>query len=358
MKEKGKRKSDLRSSIILLLILLLLLITSTYAWFTANQVVTISTLNVHIEAQNGLQISANATNWKSVLENADLAHDAETAFTGNINQIPTSMEPVSTVGEIDTATGNMKMFYGTVSADEKDGGAYKLTATQETDKAGTTGKYIAFDIFLRVDKDTQLQLTDASSVVMKTGSTDKGIKQASRVAFCLQGTQPVGTDLATITGMKGAKSFGATGSTVYIWEPNSNWHTDAAVAHARDNYGLTTTKSLDGTSVGAVPYYGVNSVITVNADDNFYGVKLLDTNNGTNTTYFTKVTPSWSTESDATGTLKAEQNVFSLTAGITKARVYMWIEGQDVDCENTASGTDISFNLQFQVVEAQQNQGT
>ena len=25
----------------------------------------------------------------------------------------------------------------------------------------------------------------------------------------------------------------------------------------------------------------------------------------------------------------------------------MWIEGQDVDCENNASGSDISFNVQF-----------
>ena len=27
----------------------------------------------------------------------------------------------------------------------------------------------------------------------------------------------------------------------------------------------------------------------------------------------------------------------------------MWIEGQDVDCENNASGTDISYNLQFTI---------
>lgn len=36
-----------------------------------------------------------------------------------------------------------------------------------------------------------------------------------------------------------------------------------------------------------------------------------------------------------------------LKAGITKVRIYMWVEGQDVDCENNASGGDISFNLQF-----------
>ena len=45
----------------------------------------------------------------------------------------------------------------------------------------------------------------------------------------------------------------------------------------------------------------------------------------------------------------AAKDIFTLSAGITKIRMYMWIEGQDVDCENTASGTDISFNVQFTV---------
>ena len=43
------------------------------------------------------------------------------------------------------------------------------------------------------------------------------------------------------------------------------------------------------------------------------------------------------------------ENAFSLQEGITKIRVYMWIEGQDVDCENNASGSDITFKLEFKV---------
>ena len=43
--------------------------------------------------------------------------------------------------------------------------------------------------------------------------------------------------------------------------------------------------------------------------------------------------------------------IFSLPAGITKVRVYMWIEGQDVDCENNASGGNINYNLQFTIHE-------
>ena len=42
----------------------------------------------------------------------------------------------------------------------------------------------------------------------------------------------------------------------------------------------------------------------------------------------------------------------NLAAGVTKVRVYMWIEGQDVDCENMASGTNVNFNVQFSKASA------
>ena len=45
----------------------------------------------------------------------------------------------------------------------------------------------------------------------------------------------------------------------------------------------------------------------------------------------------------------AIHKVFSLKAGITKVRMYMWIEGQDVDCEDDASGLNIAFDLQLTV---------
>lgn len=335
MSKKSKRKNNLKLSILLLLLLLMVLIASTYAWFTANQTVTVDAVNVHIEAQNGLQISTDATTWKSRIENDDIKTGA---YDGNTNQMPTDVEPVSTVGEIDSNTGFMKMYYGTVEADEDDG-VDKLTATLESDQQGTTGKYVAFDMFLRVNKETKLKMTNASKVVKTDDSTDNGIKQAARVAFCVQGNQPAGTALSTITGMKGAKSFLDAGSTVYIWEPNPNWHTSAAVAHARDNYSITTTTG--GQESDIVDYYGIKAPITT-------PIALADTYKADE--YFAQVTPTYKKVSDADG-LMEETEIFTLASGITKVRVYMWVEGQDIDCENTASGTDIAFNLQLQVAE-------
>ena len=48
-------------------------------------------------------------------------------------------------------------------------------------------------------------------------------------------------------------------------------------------------------------------------------------------------------------TYKNENNheLFDLNAGITKLRIYFWLEGQDVDCENNASLGDLSITLKL-----------
>ena len=60
-------------------------------------------------------------------------------------------------------------------------------------------------------------------------------------------------------------------------------------------------------------------------------------------TYFGQATVDYKTTAESTSTIEFAQ----LKAGVTKIRVYMWVEGQDVDCENSASGTEIKFDLQF-----------
>ena len=52
-------------------------------------------------------------------------------------------------------------------------------------------------------------------------------------------------------------------------------------------------------------------------------------------------------------TFAANKNyrILSIKQGITKIRVYMWIEGQDIDCENNASGTDITYNIELSIRE-------
>ena len=327
MKNKKQKKNNIKQSILILLLIAILLIASTYAWFTANTNVEISTLNVKVEAANGLQISADGTNWKTILQNTDIDPDnVTTTYESNVNQIPTIMEPTSTVGTM-TEAGQMEMFAGTVTSDKN--GAWVLSSKKLTDTKGkgdTAGKYIVFDTFLKVDEDMELSLEADSGVTVKEGGTDKGLQNAARVAFVELGHTASGSDLTTIQGLNTGTS-----SKVHIWEPNYNRHTSTGITNAKDNYGKTVTDN----STTADDYYGVKAVIP---SDSPVALASKDSN------YFSAVTPEYKTKD--TG---EKVSMLTLEAGITKVRIYMWVEGQDVDCENTASGTDISYTVKFSI---------
>lgn len=322
VKKNERRKNNLRYSLLLLLLLVFLMV-STYAWFTANQTVTISTLDVNVQTSNGLQISADAINWKTILQKADIT-GASATYTSSVNQVPDEMQPVSSAGIVDTDTGYMDMYFGTVDALD-DGTGYSLASDKEVDTRGAEGRYIAFDIFLRVDQTTPVYLTTASNIITKEGAADKGLQNAARVAFIDEGNI---ADVGDSTGAQALKG----GTTSIIWEPNYDVHTAAGVANAKEIYGLDTTT----TGATQLSYQGIKAEF---ADTE--GVTLKNTN--TFSQYFQTVTPTISTVKD----FDTQQTLLNLKAGITKVRIYMWVEGQDVDCENNASGTDISFNVQI-----------
>lgn len=333
MNKKTKRKGNLKYSLLLLLLLAILLISSTYAWFTANRVVSISELTVNVEAKNGLQISADGADWKSILTNEDITG---ANYEGCINQIPTMMEAVSSAGTV-TTTGNMDLFYGT-AAPVADSGVYSLTATrEEAPVKGNTGRYIAFDVYFRVDSATTLQLqldNDDASATTPIGSyvtsvANKGLQNSGRVAFLVQGhvgTDTPSTDLQTVEG--------GTGDNVYIWEPNNASHTAEAVQHATATYGDASLAD------GVETTDGVIKEITDAID-------LKEANATANGEYFQTTTHTISTAANEEG----DMDLLELEPGTTKVRVYMWVEGQDIDCENNASGSDINFKLQFTIPE-------
>ena len=323
MAKRNKRKNNLRYSLLLLLLLLVFLIVSTYAWFTANQTVTISTLDVNVQTSNGLQISADAINWKTILQKEDIT-GATATYSANTNQMPDEMEPVSTAGTV--TAGVMDMFSGEVDADDS-GADYTLVSNKLTDTRGTTGTYIAFDIFLRIDQPSQVYLTTASNVTYKQGATDKGLQNAARVAFIDEGNV---SDVSQSSQAQALKN----GTTSIIWEPNYDVHTQSGVYNAKEIYNIDTTT----TGGDQLAYDGIKAAFDIDQ-----GVTLKTASADDFGDYFQAVTPTISTPKD----FDAQQSLLNLKAGITKVRIYMWVEGQDVDCENNASGTDISFNVQI-----------
>ena len=345
---REERRKRLRSLVLLLFLTIVLLSTSTYAWFTSNRTVNINPIDVNISTASGLQISTNASEWKTLIQTSDIT--GVTGYTDNLNQLPTLLSPVSTAGTTVSGTGFLDFYIGTVAGDETNGGAMSLTAVQSQQEigqdaeAGTTGDFIAFDIFLKVDIASDIYLDLGSGVTVTQNQVDKGLQYASRYAFVIEGTVAGTASAASAQALHGA-------SAVYIIEPNYDGHTSTGVNNASTYYNQTTTAATSG--VAAVNYVGVKAAIST-------PIILVNTNPGgtwsssyfgtitnlyrTNVAYSTADTSNYAAYKGNT----AEShylNVFSLPAGITKVRVYMWVEGQDIDCENSASGAYLTYKI-------------
>ena len=355
-KDVKKRGRQLLLTILLLIATGVFLGTATYAWFTANQRVAISPIDVNVSTSSGIQISADGSNWKSILTNADLT-GASGTYTAAVNQLPNTLEPVSTAGTL-TSAGKMEMFLGKVEPNESTGD-FILSATQsvETNSSGnnSTGKFVAFDIFLKNEQNETLYMTPNSKVEFR--NSDTGIKNATRIAFITLGHTTTSDTVANIQALNTG-----VGSAVKFWEPNYDVHTADGVANAVSPYGINTLN--EGANNAWVAYSGVKAAVPVAAN-----IKREQATEALNGTYFSSFAynasadPAQTIAYDAAGQntvnyiatkegytasqmLTAENG---LAAGITKMRIYMWVEGQDVDCENNASGGDIRFNLQFSI---------
>ena len=332
MKKNKKKKEQAKKRRLLLSLLLLVgtgifLGTSTYAWFTANQTVAVNPIDVNVATQSGLQISADGQNWKSILTTTDIT-SASGTYADAKNQLPTQMVPVSSAG-IMNADGTMEMFLGEVNSDE-DSGNFILSATKETDANGTTGNYVVYDMFLRTESAGPVYLTTNSGITF-ADDQDNGLKNATRVAFAVLGNTTSDAEVDDIQGLNAGVA-----APVTIWEPNMDAHTSYGVANARDTYG--NGDLVAGTGNDPVAYDGIKLGF-----DTEQGITLGNANATEAGTYFQAVTPQIQTEVG----FSEYKELVNLSKGVTKIRVYFWVEGQDVDCENNASGGNITFNLQI-----------
>ena len=380
--KKEEKKKRLRILIFLLFITVIMLATSTYAWFTANRTVSIAPIDVNVAASSGLQISTDGGDWKTLIQNSDIHNPTD--YSTHKNMLPNVLVPVSTTGA--RSGGYLTFFKGTVEGASNLSGALGLTAnatptearyvkiSENNYTAGDRPYFIAFDIFLKVDNDNgeDIFLDAGSGVIAQQGGSNKYLQYAARYAFVQESTAyPDGTALGTMQASN-------TGSHVTIIEPNYDAHTATGVTAAYNYYNQTTsadsnTNLSDGSStVTALNYLGVASTIAT-------PIILRDTNPGgspganfaainsiantdlvlTNTAYTLandgatfKSYTNGVADTAISGTAAVGNKdgrdlhfLFHLDKGITKFRVYMWVEGQDVDCENNASGADLTYKL-------------
>ena len=279
----------------------------TYAWFTTGTTASVGALDVNVQTANGIQVSLDASSWKSVISGDDIksaVSDADAYANRTIQYPEGEIAPVSSAGNV--VDGKLEMFYGEYN---KDG---TLRSEQEIEQNRTTaGNFIAFDLFFKssVDQTLTLKLGDEQSYVKcidlanDGAESNVGTDKAVRVAFIPMGYAATAAEARSLKG----------DGTIHIWEPN---------ASARAN-GVDA----DG---GKLNYSGFKAAFDAVAEAEL----------GEN-------------EVQAVTTFNEDKDIIALKAGINKVRVYIWLEGQDIDCINNISYADFSTKLFFSVPEVQ-----
>ena len=349
-----KSKRRMNSLFLTLLLTAAMLIMSTYAWFSANRAVAIEGITAKVSAAEGLQISLDGVNW-----GATVLVDAEKlAAVKNFNKYiyPNELHPVSTVGA--TSGGEIQFYDGMVSSDGTTLTSAAL-ATQTVYGADSSynpsnGKYIVFDVYLKnsssnIETGDNLLLNTGTKAVIgattgKEGVEGTGLENSCRVGFALYPNTATFTAAQTdIVGLTGDPA-------VSIWEPNYNAHiseiatNDATRVKSTDSTFITAgLMSADTGTLTGVNGYGATATAFMKK---FTTIRTSGTL--ANQYFMTDISGTVNPDTtDTMDTITAAGSKLTLEANkISKLRVYIWLDGQDPDCIDTAStGKYLDFVL-------------
>ena len=376
---RSKRKSEMNAMFFIILLAAVMFIISTYAWFSTQKNVSITNLQGTVQVAEGLEISLDAKNWSNGIvlgtEEGQLSI-IDNAYVGHHNISPSEMLPVSTLGLVSGSMTDLKMLRGKITNSTM---LENITETKESVSEPTSLEYpgyFAFDVFLKNDsKDTShddiLQLNyDSSLELLDSSKTTTGLQNTARVAFAkYSGTSDTIADQDTI--LKETAGVGVGAATVNItdvaiWEPNANTHVDYIV----ENNNKVTWSVGDATAYATkllkdgkkgfdtntqLPTYALKDSSVGNTINDIYKWDGSESQIAKQHTLQTKLTSKESTSVDY-ALEDGVQNLVSTKDGttefgispskISRIRIYVWLEGQDVDCINWAShGGGIKVNI-------------
>ena len=358
--KKSKKKSEMNAMFFIILLALVIFIISTYAWFSTQRNVSITNLNGTVEVAEGLEISLDAENWSNGLvlgEEEGQLDIIDDAYSGNTNLKPSEMLPVSTLGLVSGQQKGLKMLRGKVTNSIELSEIKEMVETESNPDSSTFPGYFAFDVFLKNsskqdDLDDVLQLNyDSSLEIMETEKSSTGLQNTARIAFAkYNGTSDVMADQATILKETAGVGVGAPESyitDVAIWEPNSNDHVE---------YIVQNNNKITGSGAG---FNETTKMDTYALKDSSIGQRIADIYKWDGSEqYLSKqnVLQTTKTSTEDYSIAEGVQNLVSTTDGsttfgitpnkISRIRIYLWLEGQDVDCINYAShGGGIKVNI-------------
>ncbi|MDD6272014.1 MAG: hypothetical protein PUA90_00645 [bacterium] len=329
-------KSRFIAALISLTFLGILLIFSTYAWFSSTLNVRIKTFNMLVSKNAGLEISFDAVNYAEEIEISEnvLFEDVPVNYPNHKSFWSTGgLFPVSTIGN----KSNNSYFFDIYRSPGvkyhnlllREDGYVQTVFYPQTQPKKSSG-FLAFDIFFRNDNNGS---PTADNLYFDIGTGVKAVEELSeqmeglfnsiRIGIVKVGSVPMDAtakEAQSIQCNNNCKSI--------IYEPNSTSHTQMSIDKA-NKFNLTV---IDG------EYYPTYA--------NIQGVnqaEIIDTLSGS---------PTLDTKSFALQKTITEKDfdkpLFTIPHGITKARIYVWIEGGDIDSiETDSEGAEINLSINF-----------
>lgn len=370
--KSGRKKRKIIMLFCVIFLTSIILVVETVAWFIGTAEATINSFEIGISSGESLKLSLDGKEWSDTLtiteENVMGSGGSGQAYEGNTNHWAgeTGLIPMSSNGTVSSTTSRLEL-YGKSSLSATEGG-FRLMANKIDNSVTEQDGYVAFDLFIKNGSgtayieeynpadDEDIYLTTTSKVSSQSsGSTDYGLANSVRVAFAQIGRVPATTedpsDITSISCSEMAENTKLCSEvTATIWEPNDTKHDSnlinyfSKVCKQKTGPGEYTeepcTPIMDGTATAT---YVVKEEIS--SSDN---IDVYDGLNGYSGS--TKLEKS----NSFTDTMKnlTEQNrptFFKLAPNsITKIRVYVYLEGQDVDNYDLISlGKKISVQFGF-----------
>ena len=298
--------------------------------------------------------------------------------------------PISTIGAMNTATSRMIMFEKS-SMTTTPGGYRLLASTVDNDKSASEQKqkgYVAFDLFVKNYSGTQyltndedptdtsfeeaIYLNTDSHVSVATnagGVASTGIENSVRVAFAQIGRiSAYSTSATAITGITCSNSGDGDNAVTglcrkaQIWEPNDtahkqvalNWYDKSCVQRTgstltNSDYKTASDKCRQIGLTESIPTYAIGKPIEVGDSDkvdvydglNGYNTRISDYSSFKTSDSLDKgplVEFDYFTDSEKLKKGMSRPTFMTLAPNsITKVRVYVYIEGQDIDNFDYAS---------------------
>ncbi len=322
-----RRKINFNLLLIVAFCVGLITIYVTYAWFSSSLNATVEFVKFTVNRETGLYISLDGETYGSeiVVTQDDVINGISDVYENHNNKwVPKGLIPTSSIGKLNPNDEYFTFFQNEVLNKGDGSTTRRYLDTFIYDEVNEPASdFIAFDIFLKNISNSNisdnLYLDEGTGVYLNEGyeADIPGLFNSLRIGFSTNGfTDDVRASADVYQNLECDNNCYQA-----IYEPNST-------AHSYQSIGRVGLLGIDMEDGEHYPTYAVIAEGKGLYHDNGHGNIPLDTE------YF---------EEQETIT-DIENSLFEIPHGVTKVRVYIWIEGQDLDNLESYS-TGGSFNV-------------